>query len=49
MLRVLVVPAGLEHTVSATQTVSERCLRRLETSVARSRIAGGGKEDMAEA
>ena len=36
--------AGMaERTVSATQTVSERSLRRLETSEAISRTAGGGK------
>lgn len=33
----------LLHTVSATQTVSERCLRSNETSEARSRMLGGGK------
>ena len=32
-----------ERTVSATQTVSERSLRRVETSEAMSRTAGGGK------
>ena len=32
-----------ERTVSATQTVSERSLRRVETSEAISRTAGGGK------
>lgn len=32
-----------ERTVSATQTVSERSLRRAETSEATSRTAGGGK------
>ncbi len=34
-----------ERTVSATQTVSERSLRRAETSVAISRTAGGGKAE----
>ena len=32
-----------ERTVSATQTVSERSLRRVETSEAMSRTVGGGK------
>ena len=32
-----------ERTVSATQTVWERSLRRVETSEAISRTAGGGK------
>ena len=35
----------LLHTVSATATVSERCLRSNETSEARSRTLGGGKLD----
>ena len=34
-----------ERTVSATQTVSERSLRRAETSKAISRTAGGGKPE----
>lgn len=34
---------GKHRTVSATQTVFERSLRRDETSVAISRIEGGGK------
>jgi hypothetical protein len=34
---------GKHRTVSATQTVSERSLRRDETSTAISRIDGGGK------
>ena len=33
----------LLRTVSATQTVSERCFRSNETSEARSRMLGGGK------
>ncbi len=33
------------RTVSATQTVSERSLRRAETSVAMLRTAGGGKAE----
>lgn len=32
------------HTVSATHTVSERSLRRVETSDVSSRTAGGGKD-----
>ena len=35
-----------ERTVSATQTVSERSLRRAETSEAISRTAGGGKAEI---